>query len=114
MAGKFKGFSEEIWRKIEPYSPKIPYTFGRPPPNVRNLLNTIIYVLITGCRWCDVPVGNKWGKRSTAHKYLGKWNEDGSWNLLKTSLLEIADLGSIVDWNNGSVDGSFSPREGRR
>jgi len=111
MAGKFEGFDEDLWRKIEPYAPKIPYVFGRPSPNVRHLLNTIMYVLITGCRWCDVPVGSEWGKRSTAHRYLGKWNQDGTWNALKRKILDIADLAGVVDWNNGSVDGSFSPRK---
>ncbi len=68
MAGKFTGLSDELWKKIEPYVPKIHYVFGRPPPNPRYLLNTIMYVLITGCRWCDIPVGEQWGKRSTSHR----------------------------------------------
>lgn len=50
---------------------------GRPNPDLRKVLNTILYVQITGCRWCDVPVGDRWAKRSTAHEWLGILQKDG-------------------------------------
>lgn len=115
MAGRFEGLTDEQWNMIDPLIPEEPYVFGRPHPNRRKLLNTILYVLITGCRWCDVPIGTQWAKRSTAHKYLGIWQIEGKWHRLKCALLEIAELQSLIDWSRGSVDGSFSPwKRGRR
>ncbi|MCP5508284.1 MAG: hypothetical protein H7A37_08320 [Chlamydiales bacterium] len=32
---------------------------GRPNPDLRKVLNTILYVEITGCRWCGVSVGQQ-------------------------------------------------------
>ena len=29
----------------------------------RYVLNTLLYVLITGCRWCDVPKGKIWASQ---------------------------------------------------
>ena len=109
MAGKFDGLTDAQWEIISDYIPDVPYVFGRPHPQPRKLLNTIFYVLITGCRWCDVPVGPQWGKRSTAHEYLGKWKSDGTMDSLRRAMLELADLNGMIDWRRGSVDGSFSP-----
>jgi transposase len=114
MAGRFEGVTEDQWKVLNLLIPEEPYIFGRPHPDRRKLLNTILYVLITGCRWCDVPIGPQWGKRSTAHKYLGIWEANGVLRRLKQSLLEIAELESLIDWSRGSVDGSFSPWKGRR
>ena len=113
MQRRFEGLDDRQWNVLEPLIPNPPYTFGRPHPDRRRIVNTIIYVLITGCRWCDVPIGPQWGKRSTAHKYLGLWQEDGTWNNIKQTLLEIADLHFAIDWSRGSVDGAFSPWKGR-
>ncbi|RME57441.1 transposase, partial [Candidatus Parcubacteria bacterium] len=42
---------------LEPLFPAPPAKRGRgmPPVPRRHALNTILYVGITGCRWCDVP-----------------------------------------------------------
>lgn len=114
MAGRFDGLKEEEWNMIAPLIPEEPYVFGRPHSDRRKILNTILYVLITGCRWCDVPVGPQWGKRSTAHDYLRIWQASGVLHRLKQALLEMAELASLIDWSRGSVDGSFSPWQGRR
>jgi len=114
MAGRFEGLSDPQWTLLEPFIPELIYKFGRPRPDRRKLLNTILYVLITGCRWCDVPIGPQWAKRSTAHEYLGKWEEEGVLYRIKQGMLELAELNLLIDWSRGSVDGSFSPWQGRR
>jgi transposase len=114
MPGAFTGVTDSQWEVLSQVVRPIPYKFGRGRPDVKKLLNTILYVLITGCRWCDVPVGSQWGKRSTAHKYLGIWSEEGTLDKLRRTLLELAELSSLIDWSKGSIDGSFSPWERRR
>ena len=32
----------------------------------RKIVNTLLYVLITGCRWCDLPCGPQWESKSAA------------------------------------------------
>ena len=114
MSGRFTGITDTQWEIIEPLLPKPRCGVGRPNPNFRNVLNTIMYIEIVGCRWCDVPQGEIWAKRSTAHEWLGRFQEDGTWDKLRRSILELADLASLIDWSKGCIDGSFSPWQGRR
>ena len=32
----------------------------------RYVLNSLLYILITGCRWCDLPRGEIWASKSSA------------------------------------------------
>jgi len=109
MSGKFEGLTDIQWMILMPLLPELLYKFGRPRPDRRKLLNTILYVLITGSRWCDIPTGPQWAKRSTAHEYLGKWEQEGVMYRIKQGMLEVAELNGLIDWKKGSVDGSFSP-----
>ena len=115
MPGKFEGLSDEQWKLLEPLLPPEPEKRGKGMPHGdwRKVLNTIIWVLITGCRWCDVPKGDIWGSRSGSHRWLGRWMQDGTLERIKARLLGAAELAGKIDWNRASVDGSFSPRQGR-
>ncbi len=77
--------------------------------HARNVLNTQLYVLITGCRWCDIPRGEQWASKSAAHRWLKRWYEDGTLEKLKERILAVAEEKGIIDWKYGAVDGSFSP-----
>ena len=114
MSGKFEGLSDEQWEIIAQLLPKQPKRVGRPNPDLRKVLNTIFYVQITGCRWCDVPIGEQWGKRSTSHEWLGILQNLGVFEKIKNSILSTADLFKMINWDRASVDGSFSPRKRRR
>lgn len=111
MAGKFTGVTDQQWAVIEKFLPVDPPKRGKGMPHAtwRAVFNTIAYVTITGCRWCDVPVGPQWGKRTTSHRWLGRWQEDGTWDNLRAHLLGVAALAEEIDWSRASVDGSFSP-----
>jgi len=87
---------------------------GRPPTPVCYLLNTLLDVLITGNRWCDVPKGKQWGARSASHRALQAWTEDGTLDALKARILGIAQEEGLINGSYGATDGSFSPWEGRR
>jgi transposase len=65
MAGRFEGLSDLEWRLCKDVFPPAPQKRGRGMPHApfRKLLNTLLYVLITGCRWCDVPRGPQWARR---------------------------------------------------
>lgn len=56
----------------------------------RYVLNTLLYILITGCRWCDVPQGKHWASKSLAHRWLKRWQEDGTLERLQSRVLGIA------------------------
>ena len=63
MPGRFEGLTDAQWELLKPLFPPEPDKRGKGMPHGdwRKVLNTIIWVLVTGCRWCDVPRGEKWG-----------------------------------------------------
>ncbi len=115
MAGRFEGLSDLEWKLFEDIfpSPK-KRTRGMPHSPFRNVLNSLIYILITGCRWCDLPRGKIWASKSATHRWLKRWQEDGTFEYLKARILAIADEKGLINWNYGAIDGSFSPWQGRR
>jgi putative transposase len=63
----FHEIDDVLWNSIEPYlPPQKPYT-GRPREDERKLLNGILYVVMTGCTWKDVP--RRYGAKSTVHRF---------------------------------------------
>jgi hypothetical protein len=78
----------------------------------RKIMNTLIWILITGARWCDVSSGEQWASRSCAHKYLGLWKENGVFERTLTALQEICIDGNIIDLSRLSVYGFFPEERG--
>ena len=116
MAGRFEGLSDLEWKLFEDIFPEAPKkrSRGMPPVPFRYVLNSLLYILITGCRWCDLPRGKIWASKSSAHRWLKRWKEDGTFEHLQSRILAIADNQGLINWNYGAIDGSFSPWEGRR
>ena len=52
----------------------------------RYVLNSLLYILITGCRWCDLPQGEIWASKSAAHRWLKRWQEDGTFEHLQSRM----------------------------
>ncbi len=80
----------------------------------RKVLNSLLYVLLTGCRWGDLPRGPPWASKSAAHRWLQRWQGDGTLAELPARLLGLAEEHGMIQWQYGGVDGSFSPWHRRR
>jgi len=116
MAGRFEGLTDLEWRLFEDLFPKKPEKRGRGMPHAsfRHVLNTLLYILITGCRWCDVPIGRIWASKSSSHRWLKRWQSDGTLENLQARILGIAQEQGLINWSYGAIDGSFSPWKRRR
>lgn len=117
MAGRFEGMSDDIWVVFEGLLPAPPKKRGRgmPPAPFRCVLNSILYILITGSRWCDIPDDpDVFASKSSSHRWLTRWQEDGTLNKIERGMVAMADLCGSIDWDRASVDGSFSLWQGRR
>ena len=116
MAGRFEGLSDLEWQLfLDLFPPEsAPRRRGMPHVPFRAVVNTLLCVRITGCRWCDVPCGPPWASKSSAHRWLQRWQADGTLALMQARILGIAEERGLIRWQYGSVDGSFSPWQRRR
>ena len=111
--GAFTGLTDVQWNLLERLLPlKYARGKGHPPANPRYVLNSIIWILITGARWCDLPKGSQWASKSSSHRWLGIWQECGA---LEKTLSAIQDLGilwNLLDFDRLAADGFFSAGKG--
>ena len=116
MAGRFEGLSELEWRVFVDIMPPEPTTRGRGMPHTpfRKVVNTLLSLLITGCRWCDTPRGPLWASKSAAHRWWQRWQADGTLATMQARVLGLAEARGMMHWEYGAVDGACSPWEGRR
>jgi transposase len=71
MAGRFAGGSELEWRVCVASMPPEPTTRGRGMPHTpcRQVVNTWLDLLSTGCRWGDTPRGPLWASKRAAYRW---------------------------------------------
>ncbi len=85
---------------------------GRPEVSSRRILNSLLYILITGCRWCDLPRGPQRASESSGHRRLKSRHSDGTLKEVRARILGLAQNEGLINWSSGAVDGSFSPGKG--
>jgi len=111
--GQFNGLTDAQWRLVEPFVPFCGVSRpGNQPIHPRKALDTMIWVLITGARWCDVPRGEQWASKSCAHEYLGRWKRDGTFEKILEALQEVGVIAKAIDLERCAIDGFFSPGKG--
>jgi hypothetical protein len=97
MQGRFTGLTDAQWSLIENLLSKCPKKVGRPNPNSGNVLNTVLYVEITGCRRCNLPIGDLWGEAFYCHQWLGDLQWVKILKKIKDGILGIVGLASLID-----------------
>jgi len=105
---QFTELTDKQWNMIESHLPPHART-GRPRSNDRMILNGIIYVLITGCRWSEMP--EKYGDDSTANLRLRKWQEFGVWKKILSCAIKSAHKQGKLNLQKISVDSSSIPNK---
>lgn len=74
------------WTILEPLVPASKHG-GRPREvNVREVINTILYINRTGCQWDMLP--HDLTPKSTAYGYFAAWRDDGTWKRMLDRLRE--------------------------
>jgi transposase len=84
----FRGFrevSDGEWEVVRPFLPPMSRV-GRPRADDRMVLNGILYVLTSGCRWC------KYGSYKTAWRRL---KEMDVWESIFKTLASMRDLSTV-------------------
>lgn len=115
MSVKFTKLSDSSWELIEKLAQfKLPAQRGVVRTDLRKIWNSILYILITGQRWCDLPVCEDYATRATAHRWLIRWQEEGVFDRVLSGLLQKAIKEGKANLSHLAIDGTFSPESGRR
>ncbi len=88
---------------------------GRPRDDDRKIINGIIHVLTTGCRWDDMP--KRYDDDSTANRRLNKsanrrlnkWQQKGIWKKILSRTIHSAHKSGKINLQKISVDSSSIP-----
>ena len=76
--------SDEQWAFFEPLIPPAKHG-GRPREvNMREVVNTLLYLNRTGCQWDMLP--HDLLPKSTVYDYFAAWRNDGSWQRMMEQL----------------------------
>jgi len=75
--------TDEQFALLEPFLPK-PKRTGRPPANLREVLNVIFYLVRSGCQWRLLP--HDFPPWSTVHTWYRRWRTDGTWGRISDAL----------------------------
>ena len=67
----------------------------------------MLYVLITGCRWQDLP--REYGAPTTVWRRLKCWGEASVWERIWRAALTALDQHGQLDWSMAFLDVSFAP-----
>ena len=91
---------------IKKHVPK-PARTGRPREDDRKITNGIIYVLVSGCRWSEMP--QKYGDDSTANRKLSSWQQNGVWKKILKCAIKTARKQNRINMQKISVDSPTVP-----
>ena len=100
---QFTELSDKQWSIISKHIPK-PAKTGRPRSDDRKTINGIIYVLIAGCRWEEMP--KRYGDDSTANRRLNRWQQSGIWKKILSEIIKSAHRSGNLNLEKISVDSS--------
>jgi len=76
--------TDEQWVILEPLVPPTKHG-GRPREvNIREVINTILYLNRTGCQWDLLP--HDLLPKSTVYDYFAQWRDDGTWQRMVDAL----------------------------
>ena len=93
------------YQLIEPLVKRRRKRTGRPPADMYEVVNGMLYVLSTGCRWRDLP--HDYGvSYVTSYRQFIKWVGDGTLKKVFEELKYKAEKKNLLHWRNAYLDAS--------
>jgi transposase len=92
------------WHRIKRFLPG-PAATGRPRVDDREVINGILYVMWTGCRWDDLPHDIA-ASPKTCHRRLLEYQRRRVWQKILASLTKDAYRKGLINLNNAYHDAS--------
>lgn len=108
IAEKRKSYNSDLtdkqWERIKPLLLK-PAKTGRPRCDDKEVINGILYVLSTGCRWEDMPHDIKTSPQ-TCNRRLLEYQKRQVWQKMQRELTKEAYRKGKITLNNAYHDAS--------
>ncbi len=100
MAGTFEGLTALEWKLFADVFPPLAtnHRHGMPHTPFQKVVSTLLYVLTTGCHRCDLPRGHPWSSKSAAHRWLQRWQVDGTLAAVQARLLGLAEERGMIQY----------------
>ena len=76
--------TDEQWAILEPLLPPCKPGGRHREVDLREVLNTLLYLNRTGCQWDMLP--HDLLPKSTVHDYFSRWRDDGTWQRILDTL----------------------------
>lgn len=103
MGDRRHELKEQEWLLVADLLPK-PKSMGRPARPARDMLNGMIWILMTGAPWRDLP--ERYGPWETVYRRFREWTRDGVLDRILKRLQWRLDEEGYIDWSELYVDGS--------
>ena len=97
--------TEKQFQLVEPFIKKRRKKTGRPPSDLFEVVNGMLYVLSTGCRWRDLPHDFN-VHYATCYRYFIKWIKSGKFKKIFEELKHQANKKNLLHWRNAYLDAS--------
>lgn len=78
MSHSFEAITDEQWRSLENLFPQeVKRKRGKPHAPWRGIVNSILFILLTGNKWGALPIGFPFVTKSVAHRWFIIWGKSG-------------------------------------
>lgn len=83
-AAYLSDLTDAQWAILEPLVPACKHGGRQREVNMREVTNSILYLVRTGCQWSMLP--HDLLPKSTAYDYFAAWRDDGTWQQMMDAL----------------------------
>jgi transposase len=97
---EFRELSDGEWEIVRPLLPRA--GVGRPRIDDMLIINGILYVLVTRCRWMDLPA--RYGSYKTCWDRFRRWSVMGVWSKVLETLTATRYLNRRLSLDKVAVD----------
>src|ERR1035437_1991462 len=106
--------TDKQWSRLSPLlnEPRVErHAGGRPRKHEqRRVVDALLYVVKTGCQWCQLP--SNFPPWKTVHEHFRSWRDSGVWERVGQKLREqgrkaggghTTPTVAIIDWHSGKT-----------
>ena len=74
----FEALTDTQWALLEPlFNPTAKRGRGKPHAPWRTVLNSVLFVLLTGAKWAGLPESDQFASKSASHRWFVEWDKNG-------------------------------------